>query len=60
MAKSYVIASGLIFAALLLAHAARLIEEGAGPLQEPAFAVTSLLSLVMATWAGLTLRHERS
>jgi hypothetical protein len=54
--RAYLLTSGLVFLAVALAHAARLIAEGMGPLQEPVFAVSSLLALAMAVWAGLTLR----
>jgi hypothetical protein len=57
--RAYLLTSGLIFLAVALAHAARLIVEGIGPLQEPIFGVSSLLALAMAVWAALTLRLSR-
>ena len=57
--RAYLATSGLIFLAVALAHAARLIAEGMGPLQEPIFVVSSLLALAMAVWAASTLRSSR-
>ena len=55
--RAYVIVSGFVFVVLALVHAARLVAEGAGPLHEPAFLVTSLTSLGLAVWATMTVRN---
>ena len=55
--RAYVLTSGLIFFALALAHAARLVQEGAAPLGEPIFVVTTLLAFAMTIWAFLIWRR---
>ena len=52
--RAYIVTSGLLFVGLVLAHLARLVAEGLGPLHEPAFLFTSLLGLAMAGWAAVT------
>ena len=54
--RAYVLSSGLIFLALALAHAARLVAEGSGPLHNPLFIASSLLGLGMALWAAVSFR----
>jgi hypothetical protein len=54
--RTYVLASGVIFLVLALAHAARLVAEGSGPLHNPLFVASSLLGLGMAMWAAVILR----
>jgi hypothetical protein len=54
--RTYIATSGLIFAGLALAHVARLVAEGFGPLHEPAFLVTSLLALAMTLWAAMSFK----
>jgi hypothetical protein len=56
--RAYIVTSGLIFAGLVLAHVARLVAEGLGPLHEPGFLVSSLLGLVMTGWAAVTSRSK--
>ena len=57
--RAYVLTTGLIFTCLALAHVARLLAEGAGPLAEPVFFVTTLLAVVMAFWAFWCVRSSR-
>jgi len=55
-----VIAAGIIFGLIFIAHLARIFAEGAGILREPIFVATSLLSLGMALWAVVLLTRRRS
>jgi hypothetical protein len=57
--RAYVITSGLVFLALALAHVARLIIEGTGPLHEIGFVAASVIAITMAAWAGLSVRSRR-
>jgi hypothetical protein len=58
--RCYVIAAGIIFGLIFIAHLARIFAEGAGILREPIFVATSLLSLGMALWAVVLLTRRRS
>ena len=49
--RSYVVATGVLFALILTAHGARLASEGLGPLRDPVFVVSSALSLAAVAWA---------
>jgi hypothetical protein len=40
-----------MFLLLTLAHAARLVVEGAEPLKEPVFVATTVISAVLVMWA---------
>lgn len=57
--RAYVLTTGVIFTGLALAHVARLLAEGSGPLTEPVFFVTTLLAIVMAVWACWCARDLR-
>ena len=57
--RSYVIATGIIFALMFIAHVARVFAEGTGILREPMIIVTSLLSLGIAIWAVVLLKRPR-
>jgi hypothetical protein len=54
--KAYVITTGLVFAALAIAHIARLFAEGAGLLTEPFFVVLTAAALGLAIWAAWLLK----
>jgi|SoimicMinimDraft_17_1059745.scaffolds.fasta_scaffold1149037_1 hypothetical protein len=54
--RAYVVTSGLLFLALPVAHVARLVAEGWGPLHEPVFVISTLLALGMAVWAAVSFR----
>jgi hypothetical protein len=56
--RCYVIATGIIFALLFLAHVARVFAEGTWILREPMIIVTSILSLGMAIWAVVLLTRR--
>lgn len=58
--RCFIIASGIIFALMFIAHVARIFAEGAGILHEPLIVVTSILSLGMAIWAVVLLTRRRS
>jgi hypothetical protein len=49
--RCYVIATGIAFALIFLAHVARALAEGTAILREPMFILTSILSLGLAVWA---------
>jgi hypothetical protein len=49
--RAYLMTSGLIFLALTLAHAARMLAEGTTILKEPVFLTTTVLSVIMTVWA---------
>lgn len=55
--KAYVATTGLIFMLIFLAHVARLFDEGTGPLGQPMFLLTSILSLAMVAWATVVWRR---
>jgi hypothetical protein len=60
MMRCYVIATGLVFALIFVAHAARVFAEGTWVLHQPVFIVTTLLSLGVAVWAAwLVFRRPR-
>jgi hypothetical protein len=58
--RCFVIASGIIFALVFLAHVARVFAEGSGILREPMLISTSVLALGMAVWAAVLLTRRRS
>ena len=58
--RCFVIATGILFAIIFVLHIARIFAEGAGPLREPVFILTSVLSLGMVIWAVvLVVRRSR-
>ena len=57
--RAYVAVTGIVFAGLLAVHVARLIAEGWGPLGDPIFAVTTILSLAIALWSLAQWRRSR-
>ncbi len=50
--KAYVITTGVVFAALVIAHVARLFAEGAHLLTEPFFVFLTAAAASLAIWAG--------
>jgi hypothetical protein len=56
--RTYVIASGAIFALLVLAHVARLFSEGVTVAFEPPFAAATVLGIGMSAWAWHLLRRK--
>jgi hypothetical protein len=57
--RCYVIATGIIFALMFVAHIARVYVEGTWVLREPMIMVTSVLSLGLAIWAAVLIRRPR-
>ena len=53
--KAFIAAAGLIFAALVAIHVARIAFEGSGPVHNPFFAATTLIALAGAIWAAVLL-----
>jgi hypothetical protein len=49
--RSYILASGSLFAALVVVHGARLAAEGPVVVANPFFTISTLASLAMAAWA---------
>jgi hypothetical protein len=56
--RCYVIATGIIFAMMFVAHVARVFVEGTWVLREPMIIVTSALSLGVAIWALVLLTRR--
>lgn len=56
--RCFVIATGIVFALIFVAHIARLFAEGAWLFREPMFLITSILSLGMAVWAVVLLTRR--
>jgi hypothetical protein len=55
--RSYVITTGLVFFAMVMVHAARVVFEGSHVLRDPAFVVTSVLAIGLVAWAWRLLRR---
>jgi hypothetical protein len=58
--RCYVIATGIIFALMFVAHVARVFAEGSVLLREPFFILTTAASLGLAIWAVVLLTRRRS
>jgi hypothetical protein len=56
--RGYIIVSGLLFGLITAAHAARLVAEGLGPLGEPLFLASTLVSAAMSGWAWFAQRSS--
>jgi hypothetical protein len=55
--RAYVLTTGTAFMLISLAHVARIFAEGAGPLGQPIFLLTSILSLLLVVWAAMILHR---
>ena len=55
--RAYLIATTALFALVTVVHAARVVMEGLHTLAEPAFAISSAISLVMLVWSLKLLRR---
>ena len=53
--RAFIAIAGLVFAAIFLAHVARLFAEGAAPLSGPIFIATSIVSLAATIWSVVLL-----
>lgn len=56
--KAYVITTGVVFAALVIAHVARLFAEGAHLLTEPFFVLLTAAAASLAIWATWLAQHS--
>lgn len=54
--KAYLVTTGVAFALVVVAHGARLLDEGAHLLTEPVFLGTSLAALGVCAWAAVLFR----
>ena len=54
--KTYLAISGAIFGLVVVAHVLRLLQEGAAPVAEPIFVISTLLSAGLCVWAFVLLR----
>ena len=52
-ARCFVIASGIIYALILVGHIVRVVAEGVHTLTQPLFLVSSILAIGMAVWAAI-------
>jgi hypothetical protein len=57
--RCHIIATGIAFALIFVAHIARLFAEGTWLLREPMFILTSILSLGLAIWAAVLMIRRR-
>ena len=57
--RCYVIATGIAFALIFLAHVARVFAEGTAILREPMFILTSILSLGLTVWAVVLVTRRQ-
>lgn len=55
--KLYLIATGIVFALVVVAHAARIVVEGTGPLSDPVFLIGTIAALALCGWAVALLRQ---
>jgi hypothetical protein len=55
--KCYLAVSGIIFFLIILAHAARIVAEGARLLREPDFILASIVAAGMSIWAFVLFRR---
>ncbi len=58
--KTYVITTGVVFAALVIAHVARLFAEGPRLLTEPFFVLMTAAAAALAVWAGWLVSRSRT
>jgi hypothetical protein len=56
--RAYIIATGIAFFLIFLAHLARVFAEGSGILHQPIIMVTSALSLGLAIWAAVLTKRQ--
>ena len=57
--KTYLITTGAVFFLILIAHIARIYQEGLSVLSEPIFLATSFLSIGFWLWAIVLLSKLR-
>lgn len=57
--RAYVLISGLIFGAIVIAHLMRVVVESSALATEPHFVLLTLLSASLALWAAALLWRSR-
>lgn len=55
--RAYVATTGLLFALIVAAHAARLAAEGTRVLSDPFYLIATLAAAAMCLWAWRLFRH---
>lgn len=58
--KAYIVTTGVVFAALVVAHVARLVAEGFHLLTEPFFVLMTVAAAVLAGWAVRLMSRSRT
>ena len=59
--KAYLVTTGTVFGAIVVAHVWRLFEEGMHPATDPAWVILTVLSAALSLWAWrLLARHART
>jgi len=58
--KAYLAVTGVLFALIVLAHIARLAEEGTGLLRDPWWVVLTIVAAAMSAWAWRLFARTRS
>ena len=57
--RTYVIATGIVFTLLVLAHIGRVVAEGIHLVREPDFALATLVASGFSFWAWRLVRQTR-
>jgi hypothetical protein len=57
--RAYIIITGLVFAAIVLAHVARLVSEGSRVASQPVFLIGTLVAGSLAAWSWRLLRRPQ-
>ena len=58
--RTYTIVTLIIFAAIVVAHVARVVAEGARVVKEPLFMVATAIAVGLCVWAITLLRRHKS
>jgi hypothetical protein len=58
--RPYVATTGVLFAAITVAHIWRAVEEGTGVAKDPLFIILTLAAAALSIWAGILLRPVKS
>jgi hypothetical protein len=57
--RAYLATTGIIFLLIVIAHIARVVDEGTRLLTEPEFVPLTGLALGMSIWAGVLFRRGK-
>jgi hypothetical protein len=60
MMRAYVLATGIVFGLLAVAHLARMIGENRDPAQTPWYVGITLVAAGLSAWAFVVLRRSRA